>query len=67
MLNKKYKNVMGRPKVGIQNAKGVFFAARFTPMEAKQINVAIRESHQTKSDWIRKNLLSASNVINQSR
>jgi hypothetical protein len=57
MLNKKYKKVMGRPKVGIQNAKGIFFAARFTPSEARQLNEAIRRSGQSKSDFIRNRLL----------
>jgi hypothetical protein len=51
---------MGRPKIGIQNAKGILFAARFTPPEAKQINEAIRDAGQSNSDWIRKALLSAS-------
>jgi len=55
------KKKMGRPTVGTQPAK-VFFAARFTRQEAGQINGAIRQSRQTKSDWIRKNLLSASNA-----
>jgi hypothetical protein len=49
----------GRPKIGIQNAKGIFFAARFTPIEAKQLNAAIRQAKQSKSDWMRKALLSA--------
>jgi hypothetical protein len=49
----------GRPRIGTQNAKGVFFAARFTPVEAKQLNMAIRQARQSKSDWIRKALLSA--------
>jgi hypothetical protein len=53
------KKHAGRPKIGIQNAKGVFFAARFTPVEAKQLNGAIRQAGQSKSDWIRKALLSA--------
>jgi hypothetical protein len=60
MLNTKYEKVMGRPKIGTEKARGVFIAARFTPVEAKQIHSAINQSRQTKSDWIRKNLLSAS-------
>jgi hypothetical protein len=51
---------IGRPKIGIKNAKGALFAARFTPLEAKQINEAIRRAKQSKSDWIRKALLAAS-------
>jgi hypothetical protein len=53
------KKKMGRPRVGIQNAKGEVFAARFTPVEAKRLNGAIRQVRQSKSDWIRKALLSA--------
>jgi hypothetical protein len=49
----------GRPKLGIKNAKGVFFTARFTPIEAGQLNGAIRQAKQSKSEWIRKALLSA--------
>jgi hypothetical protein len=49
----------GRPKIGTANAKGVFFAARFTPPEAKRLNEAIRQTRQSKSDWIRKTLLAA--------
>jgi hypothetical protein len=53
------KKRIGRPKIGIKNAKGMLFAARFTPGEAKQINAAIRGSGQSNSDWLRKALLSA--------
>ena len=50
---------MGRPKIGIQNAKGEVFAARFTPIEARHLKSAIRQAKQGKSDWIRKALLSS--------
>jgi hypothetical protein len=53
------KKTAGRPKLGIQNAKGIFFAARFSPIEAKQLNGAIRQAKQSKSGWMRKALLSA--------
>ena len=59
MLNKMSKKVMGRPKIGIKNAKGVFFAARFTLAEAKELDGAIRHAGQSKSAWIRNLLLSA--------
>ncbi len=49
----------GRPKIGAKNAKGVFIAARFTPSEAQEINEAIRLAQATKSDWVRKTLLTA--------
>jgi hypothetical protein len=53
------KKHAGRPKLGTQNAKGKFISARFTPMEMKRINDAIRSTQQSKSDWIRQTLLSA--------
>jgi len=37
------------------------YAARFTPIEAKQINDAIRQVRQSKSEWIRRDLLSLAN------
>jgi hypothetical protein len=58
MLNKKSKKVMGRPKIGTQNEKAIFFAARFTPAEARELNAAIRQAKQVKSAWIRNCLLS---------
>ena len=64
MLNKKSKKVIGRPKIGIKYAKGIFFAARFTPAEAMELDGAIRQSRQSKSDWIRKNLLSSARCGN---
>jgi hypothetical protein len=48
----------GRPKIGTQNAKGVSITVRFTPPEAKQLEQAIRQNRQSKSEWIRKALLS---------
>jgi hypothetical protein len=53
------KKHAGRPRIGTQNAKSIYFTARFTPIEAKQLNAAIRQSKQSKTDWIRKALLSA--------
>jgi hypothetical protein len=53
------KKTAGRPKIGIQNAKNIYFTARFTPIEAKQLNGAIRQAKQSKTDWIRKALLTA--------
>ena len=49
---------MGRPIIGTEPAK-VFFAARFTSDEGKKINGAIKRARQTKSEWIRKTLLSS--------
>jgi hypothetical protein len=53
----------GRPKIGTENAKEVFFTARFTPVEARQINAAISRSGLSKSNFIRKSLLSASDMV----
>jgi hypothetical protein len=51
------KNKMGRPRIGTQRAKGKVFSARFTPVEARQIDLAIARSHLSKSAFIRKTLL----------
>jgi len=48
------KKVMGRPKIGTENAKGVMVAVRLTPPEARQIKEVIRQARQGKSEWIRK-------------
>ncbi len=53
------KKRAGRPKVGIQNAKGEVFSVRVTPPEAKEINEAIRRSGTDRPDWLRKALISA--------
>ena len=49
----------GRPKIGANNTKGVFFAARFTPGESQRLHAAIARSKLSKSQWMRKTLLSA--------
>jgi len=54
------KKKLGRPKVGVKNAKGEVFSVRVTPLEAKAINEAIRQTGIGKPDWLRKALLSAS-------
>ena len=53
------KKKVGRPKLGTQNAKGKQLAARFTPPEMKLIQAAIAKSRSSKSDWLRKVVLSA--------
>jgi hypothetical protein len=57
------KKRAGRPRLGTQNAKGVFISARFTPIEAKQIREAITKSGLSKSDFVRKALLQSSEMI----
>ena len=59
MSHKKYKKVMGRPKIGTENAKAVFLSIRFTPLEAEQITSAAKRLGLTKSQLGRKVLLSA--------
>jgi len=53
------KKSAGRPKLGTQDAKRVVFSARFTPPEAKAIRAAIATSRSSKSEWMRKAVLSA--------
>jgi FKBP-type peptidyl-prolyl cis-trans isomerase (trigger factor) len=55
------KKHAGRPKIGTENAKGVSVTVRLTPPEAKQLNQAVRQTRQSKSEWIRKTLLAAAN------
>jgi hypothetical protein len=58
------KKTVGRPKVGTHNAKSVFMSARFTPSEARQIKDAVKRSRLSRSDFFRKCLISASDVVN---
>jgi hypothetical protein len=53
------KNKVGRPKLGTQDAKGIVIAARFTLPEVKAIRAAIATSRSSKSEWLRKAVLSA--------
>jgi hypothetical protein len=53
------KKIMGRPKIGIQNAKGIIIAARFSPPEVKEIDGAVKRSNVNRSAWVRKSLLSS--------
>jgi hypothetical protein len=58
------KKRAGRPKLGMKDAKGVFISARFTPIEAKQIESAITKSGMSKSDFVRKSLLKSADMVN---
>jgi hypothetical protein len=58
------KKRAGRPKVGTRNAKSVFMSVRFTPGEAGKIKSAITKSGLSQSDFLRKSLLSASDMVN---
>jgi hypothetical protein len=57
------KKRAGRPRLGPQNAKGVFISARFTPIEAKQIRDAVTKSGLSKSHFVRKALLQFAEMI----
>ena len=50
---------MGRPKLAKAKLRGIIVNARLSPDENGVINEAIRRSPDSKSDWIRKALLSA--------
>ena len=54
---------IGRPKLPKDQAKGVLFAARFAPQEAKTISTAISHSGRSKSDWVRGALLAVAKTI----
>jgi hypothetical protein len=58
------KKRMGRPRVGTLSAKAIFISARFTPVEARQIESAIVKSGMRKSDFVRKSLISSAETLN---
>jgi hypothetical protein len=58
------KKRVGRPNIGTNNAKSVFMSARFTRGEAVKIKDAVARSGLSRSDFFRKCLLSASDVVN---
>jgi hypothetical protein len=70
MLNEKYilvkqfvkqfmKKKMGRPKLPKGETKDILIGARVAPEENKAILAAIAKSPHSKSEWIRKALISA--------
>ena len=50
---------MGRPKLPKGESKDILIGARFSPDESKAVNAAVKLAGNTKSEWIRKALLSA--------
>jgi hypothetical protein len=50
---------MGRPRVSKSEFRGVLIGARFSPEEAKQVKIAVRQSGINKSRWVRNCLLAA--------
>ena len=50
---------MGRPRLSKEGALAEIFGVRLRRDEAREVNRAIRESGQTKPDWLRNALLSA--------
>jgi hypothetical protein len=48
---------MGRPRLAKKDALGTVFAVRLRPNEAGEVLKAVRDSGQTKADWLRNALL----------
>jgi hypothetical protein len=53
------KSKMGRPPLPKGKAKGVLFAVRLAPNDARRVEGAIKRSGLTKPDWARGALLTA--------
>lgn len=53
------KKKMGRPPVPKAKLRGILMQARVSPEENKAIIAAVKQAGDTKSEWIRKALLSA--------
>jgi len=53
------KPKMGRPPLPKKEYRGEVFGVRLKPDEAREVNQAIRESGQTKPDWLRNALVSS--------
>ncbi len=57
------KPKMGRPKLPKGETKGVLIGARFSPDEAKQVELAVEKLQQNKSKWVRNTLLIAAKSV----
>ena len=55
------KRKRGRPKVA--DSKGVMISSRFTLSEVKAIESAYRKTGLTKTEWIRKTLTDAAQIV----
>lgn len=53
MAQQKKARRVGRPKLPKGEAKGETVQARFAPDDIKAIEVAAKDSGQTKSEWVR--------------
>ncbi|MGO8837912.1 MAG: hypothetical protein ACLQAH_00900 [Limisphaerales bacterium] len=53
------KKKMGRPTVPKAKKRDIFMLTRVSPEENRVILAAIKQAKDTKSEWIRKALLSA--------
>lgn len=53
------KTKLGRPRLPKGEAKGVLIGARFSPDEARRVESAAKNRHQSKSEWVRETLLCA--------
>lgn len=51
------KRKVGRPRLAKKEALGEVFGARLRPDEAREVKNAIRQSGESKPDWLRDALL----------
>lgn len=57
------KPKLGRPKLPKDQARGILVGARFSASEARQVVDAAKRSKLSKSEWVRKVLLSAAKDV----
>jgi hypothetical protein len=50
---------VGRPTLPKKEKRGKFISTRLSPPEYAEIEKAIRESGEAKTEWVRKKLLAA--------
>jgi hypothetical protein len=50
---------VGRPTLPKKEKRGMFVSTRLSPPEYAEIERAIRESGEAKTEWVRKKLLGA--------
>ena len=59
------KSKMGRSKVAKAKLRGIMVNARLSPEEHRVIEAAVKSSSESKSNWIRKTLLTAAGAGQQ--
>jgi hypothetical protein len=50
---------VGRPALPDKEKRGKFISTRLSPVEYKEIELAIKSSGETKTEWVRKKLIAA--------